>query len=100
MYPPTLLSPPVQTSSTRCSLSPAGPALVDEVLDQHPERRAPVAEVVAPDHLVAEELPQAHDRVPDDRRAQVPDVHLLGHVRADVVDHDPLRRRDDREAYS
>ena len=33
------------------------------------------------------------ERVADHRRAQVPDVHLLGHVGSRVVDDDPFRRR-------
>ena len=41
---------------------------------------------------VAGELERAHDRVADHRRAQVPDVHLLGHVGRRVVDRDRLRR--------
>ena len=35
-------------------------------------------------------LEHPHERVADDRRAEVPDVHLLGHVRRRVVDDDPL----------
>ena len=33
-------------------------------------------------HVVAEEAQHAHERVADDGRAQVADVHLLGDVRA------------------
>ena len=56
------------------------------MLDQHAERRAPVADVVLADDAVAEEVEHAHQRVADDRGAQVADVHLLGDVRRRVVD--------------
>jgi hypothetical protein len=65
---------------------------VEQVLDEHPERGAPVAEMIGPDHPVAEPLQQPHARVTDHGRAQVPDVHLLGHVRRRIVDHQRLRR--------
>ena len=68
-----------------------GLADVEQVLDQHAERRAPLADVVLPDDRVAQPLQQPHRRVADDRRAQVPDVHLLGRVRRRVVDDDRLR---------
>ena len=55
--------------------------------DQHAELRAPVADVVLADDLVALELDHAAERVADDGAAQVSDVHLLGDVRARVV-HD------------
>ncbi len=60
---------------------------IDELLDQHPERCAPVTDVVLADHPVADELEQAHQAVADDRAAQVADVHLLGHVRRRIVDY-------------
>ena len=47
------------------------------------------------------ELEQPRERVADDRRAQVADVHLLGDVRRRVVDDDAspvLRPRGDAEA--
>ena len=61
---------------------------VEQVLDEHAERRAPVADVVLPDHVVPEVLQHARQRVADDRGAQVADVHLLGHVGRGVVDRD------------
>jgi len=64
---------------------------VDEVLDQHPERRTPVADVVLPDHPMAEVLEDSGQRVADDRRTQVADVHLLGDVGRGVVDDHDLR---------
>ena len=66
------------------------PADVDQVLDQHAEGRPPVADVVLPPHVVAQEPEHAGQRVADQRAAQVADVHLLGHVRGRVVDHDRL----------
>ena len=75
-----------------------GAADVDQVLDQHPERRAPVADVVLADHLVAREGQEPHDRVADHGRAQVPDVHLLGDVRRRVVHDHALGRRRGRHA--
>ena len=55
-------------------------------LDQHPELRAPVTDVVVPDDLGSVELQDPHQRVPDNSAAQVADVHLLGDVRLRVVD--------------
>ena len=63
---------------------------VEEVLDQHPERTPPVADVVLADHLVAHELQHPDERVADHRGAEVTGVHLLGDIRRRVVDHDPL----------
>ena len=59
-----------------------------QYLDEHPELRAPIAQVVLPDDGGAEVPEHASERVADDRRAQVPDVHLLGDVRRRVVDDD------------
>ena len=59
-----------------------------ELRDEHAHRRAPVAEMDVADDLVSGEPEQALERIPDDRRAQVPDVHGLGDVRpAEVEDH-------------
>ena len=66
------------------------PADVEEVLDEHPEGGAPVADVVLPHDVVPEVLESAGQRVADDRRAQVADVHLLGDVGRRVVDRDVL----------
>jgi hypothetical protein len=62
-------------------------AHLEEVLDEHAEGGAPVADVVLAHGRVAELLEGAHDRVADDGGAQVADVHLLGDVRRRVV-HD------------
>jgi hypothetical protein len=53
---------------------------VEEVLDEHPERCAPVADVVLADDVVAEFLQGARQSVADHRGPQVADVHLLGQV--------------------
>ena len=63
-------------------------AHVEQVLDEHAERRAPIADVVLPNDVVPRELEQPRERVADDRRAQMPDVHLLRDVRRRVVDDD------------
>ena len=63
---------------------------VDEVLDEHAERTAPVADVVLADDVVAEESEHADQRIADDGGAEVADVHLLGHIRRRVVDDDAL----------
>jgi hypothetical protein len=73
---------------------------VDEVLDQHAERRPPVADVVLADDPVAERGQDARERVAEDRAAEVADVHLLRDVRRRVVDDHGLRlaRRLEAEA--
>ncbi len=67
-------------------------------INQHPELRAPVAEVIVGDHRVAEEAQQPRDGVADDRAAQMADVQRLGDVRAAVVDDESLRLRRKRHA--
>ena len=69
----------------------AGAVDVEQVLDEHAERRPPVADVVLAPHVVAEEAEHAGQRVADERGAQVADVHLLGHVGRRVVDDAPSR---------
>ncbi len=57
-------------------------------MENHPELRAPVADVVVSDHLETEEPGDAAERIADDRRADVADVHRLGHVwRGEIDDH-------------
>lgn len=65
---------------------PGGVGMFVEVLDEHPELGAPVAEVVLPYDIAAEEPQDAGDAVTDDRRTEVPDVHFLGDVGCRVVD--------------
>jgi len=64
--------------------------LIGDLLDQHAELASPVADVVLCDHLVAERAQHPVEAVTDDRRAQVADVHLLGHVGRRVVDDHAL----------
>ena len=56
--------------------------------EQHAELRAPVAEVIVRDDPVAQQPQNARQRVAQDRRADVADVHRLGHVgRAEIHHH-------------
>ncbi len=71
-------------------------AEVAPAVKDHAELRAPVADVVVADDLMAEEPQHAAQRVADHRRADVAHVHGLGHVRRGVVDDEgprPGRRR-------
>ena len=72
----------LDVAGEKIRVAPPRVGVLVEVLDQHPELRAPVAQVVLPDHGGAEVPEHPRERVADDRRAQVPDVHLLGDVRA------------------
>jgi len=54
-------------------------------------RRAPVADVVFPDDLVALELQQPDKAVSDDGGPQVADVHLLGGIGRGIIDYDSQR---------
>ena len=74
---------------------------VDEMLvavDDHAELGAPVAEVVVADRVVAEESQHAVEGVADHGRADVADVHRLGHVGRGVVDDDGPRLGGRRDA--
>ena len=66
--------------------------------DEQAHLKAPVAEVGVAQHLLAEEAPDPLDRLADDRRAQVTDVHLLGHIGSGVVDDDPAGALDRPDA--
>ena len=61
-------------------------------LDEDAELRAPVAQVVVGDDVVAKGAEDAVDRVADDGGTDVADVHLLRGVRRRVVDDDLLAR--------
>jgi hypothetical protein len=57
-----------------------------EVLDEHSELRSPVPDVVLPHDRAAEPFEHPYQRVADDGRPQVADVHLLRDVGLRVVD--------------
>jgi hypothetical protein len=64
---------------------------IDEVLvaiDDHSELGTPVANVVITDDAVAEEAERTGQRVADDGRADVADVHRLGDVGRGIIDDD------------
>ena len=67
-------------------------------VEDHAELGAPVADVVVADDLVAEEPRDAAERVADDRRADVADVHRLGHVRRGEIDDHGFARADGGDA--
>jgi hypothetical protein len=67
----------------RCMIEDRLPAVQD-----HAELRAPVADVVVGDDLVADEAGDARERVADEGAADVADVHRLGDVRRGEVDDD------------
>ena len=79
-------------------LGVGGPVHVEQVLDEHAEGRPPVADVVLAPHVVTEEAEHAGQGVPDQRAAQVADVHLLGHVGRRVVDDHGLGAGDQLHA--
>jgi len=66
--------------------------------DQQPHVEPPVTEVGVADHLVPGEGEQTGQRVADDGRSEMPDMHRLGDVGPGVVDHHVLRSRNDRES--
>ena len=69
-------------------------------VEDRAELRAPVADVIVADRIMAGELQHAAQGVADDRRADVPDVHRLGDVRGGIIDDEPPRprRRGDAQA--
>ena len=68
-------------------------ARVAKVGDEHAELGAPVADMADAVDLVVVGLEEAREGVADDRRAEVADVHLLGHVGRGVVDDHVLALR-------
>ncbi len=66
-------------------------AVVLPAPEDHAELRAPVAQVVVADDLVAERRVDPRQALADHGRAEVADVHRLGDVGRRVVDHDRLR---------
>ena len=61
-------------------------------VNNHSELGAPVADVVVRDDLETQEPRNAGERVADDRRANVADVHRLGDVRRREIDHHGFAR--------
>ena len=62
--------------------------------------RAPVADVVIGDDLVAKETRDARKAIAENGRADVTDVHRLGNVRRGEIEHDGARCIDKRDAES
>ena len=60
---------------------------------QHAKLRAPVAEVIVRDDLVAQEAERACQRITQDGRSDMTDVHRLGHVRRTEIHHHGPRLR-------
>src|ERR1035441_8145253 len=69
------------------------------MLDQHAVGRAPVADMIVSEHLVAREIEYPRERVTHDRGPQMTYVHLLGDVWRRIFDYDamPVGRRRDAE---
>ena len=65
--------------------------LVDDLLDQHPELRTPIADVVLRYGAVPKAGKDSTQTVADDGGPEMSDMHLFGHVRSGVVDHHNLR---------
>jgi hypothetical protein len=85
----------------RLGISPGRPTRpLDQQLDQHPELRAPIADVVLSDHVVTLERERARERVADDGAPQMSDVHLLRDVRPRIVDDHGVPPRSGRDAES
>ena len=55
------------------------------MLDEHAKGGAPVADVVLAMYSVALMHQHAHNRIADDCRSKVPDMHFLGHIWSRVV---------------
>ena len=60
----------------------------------HPELRSPIADVVVGDHFMTQEPPNPRQRVANDGRTDVPDMHRLGHVGSGKIEHDPFLLKD------
>jgi hypothetical protein len=54
----------------------------------HPELRAPVADVIVADHLVPEKLRDARQRVPKHCAADVTDMHRFCNIGRAKINHD------------
>jgi hypothetical protein len=61
--------------------------------EQHPELGAPIAQVIVGDDLVAQQAERARQTIAQNGRADMADVHGLGHVgRTEIDDHSPRLR--------
>ena len=65
--------------------------LVMQLGDKVAHLQAPVAKVRIRNHRIAEKFQEPLQRVADHRRAQMPDMHRLGHVRPAEIDHGHVR---------
>ena len=61
-------------------------------VNHHPELRAPIADMIVADDVVAEEGGDARERVAEHGAADVADVHRLGDVGRAEIDHDACGR--------
>ena len=60
------------------------------MLDQHAKRSTPIADVILFGDPVSNKGEHAHNGIADNRGAEMPNVHLFGHVGMRVVDNDVL----------
>ena len=73
--------------------SAAGFSIPFPTEQQHPKLRAPVADVVVGDDAVAEQPQCAREAIAKNGRADVADVHRLGHVRRTEINDRGARLR-------
>ena len=71
---------PVQRLSTRKVKDGQIKVLVSDLFNEHPELTAPVTEMILRNDGMSQGSKYPVETIADDRRAQVPDVHLLGDV--------------------
>ena len=67
-------------------------------VDDHAKLRAPIADMIVADDVVAEEGGDPRERVTQDSAANMADVHRLRHVRRTEIDHDAFGRICGRDA--
>ena len=58
-----------------------------EAVDDHPELRAPIAEMIVADDAMAQETQRPTECVANHGGANVAHVHRLGHIGRRIVDH-------------
>ena len=56
-------------------------AKINKMLNQHPKRRTPIADVIPAQHLVAYKLQNSTQRIPNDGGAKVSDMHFFRYIR-------------------